>query len=62
MTEELGFQESAKITRYEVLVNKDLRSPFLDDLEEIGRAHEIKEVKRIVMINRPYSVVLLYIN
>ena len=36
MAEELGFQESAKFTRYEVVVNKDLRSPFLDDLEEIG--------------------------
>ena len=36
-----------------MVVEKALRSPFFDNLEEIGGAYEIKEVKRTVMIKRP---------
>ena len=31
------------------------RSPFFDDLEEVGDAYEVKERKRKVEINRPYQ-------
>ena len=36
-------------------VDMALRSPFLEDLEEIGDAYEIKERKRKVEITRPYQ-------
>ena len=32
-----------------------LRSPFFENLEEIGRAYEIKGFKGTVMIKRPYQ-------
>ena len=35
-------------------VNDALRSPFFEDLEEIGEAYEIQERKRKVVITRPY--------
>ena len=55
MIVDLGCHKSAKFTREEWVVDKALRSPFFDDLEEIGGAYEIKERKRIVMIKRPYQ-------
>ena len=36
-------------------VDMALRSPFFEDLEEIGDAYEIKERKRKVEITRPYQ-------
>ena len=38
-----------------MVVEKALRSPFFDNLEEIGGAYEIKELKRTVMIKRSYQ-------
>ena len=55
MIEDLGRQESTKFTLEEWVVDKALRSPFFDDLEEIGGAYEVKERKRAVMIKRPYQ-------
>ena len=45
MIEDLGRHRSTKFTREERVVDKALRSPFFDDLEEIGGAYEIKEFK-----------------
>ena len=53
--EDLGRHKSTKFTREERSVDKALRSPFFDNLEEIGGAYEIKEFKRSVMIKRPYQ-------
>ena len=55
MIEDLGRHKSTKFTREERSVDKALRPPFFDNLEEIGGAYEIKEVKRSVMIKRPYQ-------
>ena len=55
MIEDLGRRKSTKFTRKEMVVDKALRSPFFDNLEEIGGAYEIKELKRTVMIKRPYQ-------
>ena len=53
--EDLGRHKSTTFTRKEMVVDKALRSPFFDNLEDIGGAYEIKEFKRIVMIKRPYQ-------
>ena len=55
MIEDLGLHKSAKFTCEERDVGKVLRSPFFDNLGEIGGAYEIKEFKRTVMIKRPYQ-------
>ena len=55
MIEDLGHHKSTKFTRDERVVDKALRSPFFDNLEEIGGIYEIRELKRAVMINRPYQ-------
>ena len=55
MIEDLGRHKSTKFTLKEMVVDKVLRSPFFDNLEEIGGAYEIKEFKRTVMIKRPYQ-------
>ena len=55
MIEDLGRHKSTKFTRKEIVVDKAFRSPFFDNLEEIGGAYEIKEFKRTVMIKRPYQ-------
>ena len=55
MIEDLGRHKSTKFTRKEMVVDKALRSPFFDNLEEIGGAYEIKELKRTVMIKRSYQ-------
>ena len=55
MIEDLGYHKSTKFTREERVVDKALRSPFFDNLEEIVGAYEIKEFKRTVMIKRPYQ-------
>ena len=54
MLEDLDRHKSTKFTRKEMVVGKVLRSPFFDNLEEIGGVYEIKESKRTVMIKRPY--------
>ena len=43
MIEDLGRHKSKKFTCEEKVVDKALRSPFFDDLEEIGGVYEIKE-------------------
>ena len=55
MREDLGRHKSTTFTLKEMVVDKAFRSPFLDNLEEIGGAYEIKEVKGNVMIKRPYQ-------
>ena len=55
MIENLGRHKSTKFIREERYVDKALRSPFFDNLKEIGGAYEIKEFKRTVMIKRPYQ-------
>ena len=55
MIEDLGHHKSTKFTRKERAVDKALRSPFFDNLEEIRGAYEIKEFKRTVMIKRSYQ-------
>ena len=52
MIEDLGRHKS---TREEMVVDEAVRSPFFDNLEEIGGAYEIKELKRTVMIKRSYQ-------
>ena len=53
--EDKGRHKSTKFTCEERVVDKALKSPFFDDLEEIGEAYEIKERKQTVMIKRPYQ-------
>ena len=55
MREDLGRHKNTTFTLKEMVVDKAFRSPFLDNLEEIGGAYEIKEFKRTVMIKRPYQ-------
>ena len=55
MLEDLGHHKSAKFTRKEIVVDKALRSPFFENLEEIGRTYEIKGFKQTVMIKRTYQ-------
>ena len=55
MIEDLSHHKSTKFTREEKDVDKALRSPFFDNLEEIGGAYEITELKQTVMIKRPYQ-------
>ena len=45
MIEDFGRHKSTKFTRKEIVVDMALRSPFFDNLEEIGGAYEIKEPK-----------------
>ena len=51
----MGRHKSTKFTREEMVVDKALTSPFSDNLKEVGRSFEIKELKRTVMIKRPYQ-------
>ena len=53
--EDLGRHKSMKFTLKVMVVSKILRSLFFDNLEEVGGAYEIKELKRTVMIKRPYQ-------
>ena len=55
MIKDLGRHKSTKFTRKKMCVDKALRSLFFDHLEETGGAYEIKELKRSVMIKRPYQ-------
>ena len=51
----MGRHKCTKFTREERVIDKALRSPFFDDLEEIERAYEMKEFKPTVMIKGPYQ-------
>ena len=55
MIEDLGRHKSTKFTREEMVVDKALRSPFFDNLEEIGGACKIKLFRQTLMIKRPYQ-------
>ena len=51
----MGRYKCSKLTRDKLIVDKALRSPFFDHLEESGRTYEIKEYKLTVMIKRHYQ-------
>ena len=53
--EDVGRHKSTKFKRREMVVDKALRSPFFNNLEEIGGVYEIKECKQTVTIKRPYQ-------
>ena len=53
MIENFGCHKSTKFTCKGKVAGMALRSPFFDNLQEIGRAYEIKGFKRTVMIKRP---------
>ena len=53
MIEDKGRHKRTRFTCEERVVVKALRSPFFDNLEEIGGAYEILEFKRTVIIKRP---------
>ena len=55
MIEDKGRHKRTRFTREGRVVDKPFRSPFFDNLEEVGGAYEIKESKRTVMIKRPYQ-------
>ena len=55
MIEDLIRHLSTIFTSNEHKVDEALRSPFFDDLEEIGGAYEMKQRKRTVQIKRPYQ-------
>ena len=55
MIENLGRHKTTKFTCKEWVVDKALRSPLFNNLEEIGGAYEIKELKRSVIFKRPYQ-------
>ena len=55
MIEDKGRHKRTRFTHEERVVDKPFRSPFFDNLEEVGGAYEIKESKRTVMIKRPYQ-------
>ena len=45
MIEDKGRHKRTRFTREERVVDKPFRSPFFDNLEEVGGAYEIKESK-----------------
>ena len=53
--EDLARHKRTRFTHEEMVVDKALRSPFFDNLEEIDGVYEIKGLKRNVMIKRPYK-------
>ena len=55
MIEDLSRKKSTKFTRKDMVVDKALRSSIFDNLEEIGGAYKIKELKQNVMIKKPYQ-------
>ena len=55
MIEDFDCYKSAKLTRDEWIVEEVLRSPFFDDLEEIGETYEIHDFKRTAMIKKLYQ-------
>ena len=55
MIEDIARHHYTTFTADEKDVNDALRSPFFEDLEEIGEAYEIQERKRKVEITRPYQ-------
>ena len=55
MIEDKGRHKGIRFTFEERVVDKALRSPFFDNLEEIGGAYEILEFRGTVIIKRPYQ-------
>ena len=56
MIENLEKHMNTKFTKDENLIDKIFRSPYFDDLEEIGEgAFEVRQRKRQVIITRPYQ-------
>ena len=55
MIEDLSRHKSTKFTREERDIDEALRSPFFNNLEEIGGAYETKKTKQTVMIKRAYQ-------
>ncbi|XP_057290810.1 uncharacterized protein LOC130613491 [Hydractinia symbiolongicarpus] len=55
MIEDLARHANTIFTRDEKKVDAAMRSPYLEDLEEIGAAYEIREGKKKVHIDRAYQ-------
>ena len=55
MIEDKGRHKRITFTFEERVFDKALRSPFFDNLEEIGGAYEIVEFKGTVIVKRPYQ-------
>ena len=55
MIEDLSHHKSTKFTREERDIDEALRSPFFNNLEEIGGAYETKKSKQTVMIKAAYQ-------
>ena len=55
MIEDLTKHTRTTFTTNEKDVDKALRSPFFDDLDEVNGAYEIKEKKKNVNVTRPYQ-------
>ena len=55
MIENVARHANTIFTRDKNKVDAAMRSPYLEDLEEIGDAYEIREGKRNVKVNRAYQ-------
>ena len=55
MIEDVARHADTIFTSNERTVDKAMRSPYLEDLEEIGGAYEIREGKRYVSVDRAYQ-------
>lgn len=56
MIESIEKQKSVIYTSVEEKVDRALRSCFFEDLEEIGKAYELRSRKKRIEIKRPYQV------
>ena len=56
MIENIEKQKSVIYTSVEEKVDRALRSCFFEDLEEIGKAYELRSRKKRIEIKRPYQV------
>ena len=55
MIEDLDHHKIRKHSREGWVVQKDLRFQFFSDLQEIDSPYEIKKIKQIAFIKRPYQ-------
>ena len=55
MIEDVARHANTTFTSDEQRVDEAMRSPYLEDLEEIGDAYEIREGKQKVSVDRAYQ-------
>ncbi|XP_057302867.1 uncharacterized protein LOC130637032 [Hydractinia symbiolongicarpus] len=55
MIEDLARHNNTTFTKDEKVVDAAMRSPYLEDLEEIGDAYELRRLKQGISINRAYQ-------